>query len=187
MAGLVLVNGTPASWTSRLVFPPFRVEGGDFVLAHFKPQGIAAEVDETLDRTLSAGLDSSDAAYDLWVPGAAGLNGNNGVISLYSRIGGPVLDAILYSNRTSASDVEYLGFGTAETMERAMEIAASGGWVCDGETVRPEDAVSPELSTSTRSICRRRGADTDTRADWYVVPTRGATFGGENLEEEYAP
>ena len=85
------------------------------------------------------------------------------------------------------SDTEYAGFGSAETMARAFEIAEAGGWSGEGEAVRPEDGVNPELSTSTRSICRRRGVDTGTRMDWYVVPTRGATFGGENGEEEYAP
>lgn len=187
MGGLAIFDGTAGSWTSRVVFPSFRVEAGEFLLVHFKPEGIAAEVDEPGDRTRSGGLDASAAAYDFWVPEGAGLNGNNGVVALYSRIGGPFLDAILYSNRTSASDSTYGGFGTAETLARAMEVTATGGWLCEGEAVLPEDAVNPEDSTSTRSICRRRGADTNTRADWYIVPTRGFTFGAENLEEEYAP
>ena len=144
MGGLALLNGTAGSWTSRVVFPSFRVGPGDFLLAHFKPEGLSVEIDEAGDKSLSGGLDSSAAAYDFWVPEGTGLNGNNGVVSLYSRIGGPVLDAILYSNRTSASDVEYRGFGTAETMERAVEIAETGGWLCEGEAVRPEDAVDPE-------------------------------------------
>ncbi len=187
MGGLTVLDGTAGSWTSRIVLPSFRVEAGDFLLLHFKPEGIAAEIDETGDRTLSGGLDASATAYDFWVPDAAGLNGNNGVVSLYARIGGPLLDAILYSNRTSASDAAFAGFGTAQTMERAMEVTASGGWLSEGATVRPEDAVNPEDSTATRSICRRRGCDSDSRADWYIVPTRGWTFGGENLEEEYSP
>jgi len=186
MGGLVLCNGTANNWTSRVVFPAFRVEPGEFVLAHFKPEGLPAEINETTDKTLSGGLDASATAYDFWVPEATGLNGNNGVVSLHERIGGAVLDAILYSNRTSSSDTDYGGFGTAETMERAEEIVGVGGWVVDG-TVRPEDAVNPEDSTSTRSLCRRRGVDTNTRTDWYIVPTRGASFGSENLEEEYRP
>lgn len=187
MGGLVALDGTAGSWTSRIVFPSFRVEAGEFLLLHFKPQGIAVEIDETEDKALSGGLDASPTAYDFWVPDGAGLNGNNGVVSLYARVGGPLLDAILYSNRTSGSDTAYAGFGTAETLARAVEVTASGGWVCEGGAVRPEDAVNPEESTSTRSICRRRGCDTDTRADWYIVVTRGFTFGGENREDEYAP
>jgi hypothetical protein len=187
MGGLVLYDGTPGNWTSRLVFPPLPVEAGDFVLAHFKPEGIAAEVDETSDRAASGGLDASTAAWDFWLAGATGLNGNNGVLGLYARIGGSVLDAILYSNRTSASDTTYGGFGTADTQARAVEIVQAAGWRAGAGGVRPEDAVSPEASTSTRSLCRRRGVDTDAAGDWYVVPTRGATFGAENLEEEYVP
>ncbi len=143
MGGVVLCNGTAGSWTDRIVFPAFRVEAGDFVLAHFKPEGLPEEVDETTSKTLSGGLDASATAYDFWVRGASGLNGNNGVLSVYSRIGGGVLDAILYSNRTSASDTEYAGFGSAETMARAFEIAEAGGWSAEGEAVRPEDGVNP--------------------------------------------
>jgi hypothetical protein len=187
MGGLVLYDGTPGSWTTRLVFPALAVEAGDFLLAHFKPEGIPAEVDESADRAASGGLDASVAAWDFWVTGSTGLNGNNGVIALYARIGGPVLDAILYSNRTLTSDTTYGGFGTAETQARATEIVRAGGWRAGGATVTPEDAASPESSTSTRSMCRRRGLDNDTRGDWYIVPTRGATFGAENLDEEYVP
>jgi hypothetical protein len=54
MGGLVLYNGTAGSWTDRIVFPAFRVEAGDFVLAHFKPEGVPEEVDDRL-RLLGAG------------------------------------------------------------------------------------------------------------------------------------
>ncbi len=109
-------------------------------------------------------------------------------MSIYDRPGGLLLDGVLYSNRSSDSDERYDGFGTLDTLERARQLVADMGWVIGGEKVRPEDAVSPEGSTGTRSLCRSSSsADTDTLLDWHIVPTRGATFGEENSDEVYAP
>jgi hypothetical protein len=201
MGGVVLYEGTPGNCDDRLVFPAFEVASGDFLVVHFKPEGIAGEIDETTATDLSGGLDASDRAYDFWVPEGAGISGNNGVVSCYDRPGGLVLDGVLYSNRSSASDEKYWGFGTRDSWERAQELAADGGWLITGARVRPEDAVDPEGSTGTRSICRSPAAvpaesatgndppplDTDSAADWYIVPTLGFTFGEENSDEIYSP
>jgi hypothetical protein len=197
MGGVVLYEGTPNNYDDRLIFPAFPVATGDFLIIHFKPQGIVEEIDETSDKDLSGGLDASDQAYDFWIPEGAGISGNNGVISLYCRPGGEILDGVLYSNRTSDSDENYGGFGTSNSWERAQELVADGGWLIAGQQVRPEDAVSPEGSTGTRSICRSAGCsdnavdtaavDTDTAADWHIVPTLGFTFGEENSDEIYVP
>ena len=188
MGGVVLYEGTPGNHDDRLVFPAFQVAAGDFLIIHFKAQGIPEEIDETEAKDLSGGLDASDQAYDFWLPEGAGISGNNGVISLYARPGGGILDGVLYSDRTSESDEQYGGFGTLDSMERAQELVADGGWLINGERVRPEDAVSPEGSTGTRSICRSSSsADTDTATDWHIVPTLGFTLGIENSDELYAP
>ena len=198
MGGVVLYEGTPGSHDDRLIFPAFEVSTGDFLIIHFKPEGIPQEIDETAAKDLSGGLDASDQAYDFWVREGAGISGNNGVLSLYDRPGGAILDGVLYSDRTSDSDEKYGGFGTLDSWERAQELTADGGWTISGEQVRPEDAVSPEGSTGTRSICRSTDSansafpdgasvDTDTAADWHIVPTRGFTFGEENSDEIYVP
>jgi hypothetical protein len=188
MAGLVLYQGTAGSWDDRLVFPAFEVRAGDYLLVHFKPQGLPAELDEPGDPALSAGLDASPAAYDFWVPGGTGLSGNNGVLSLYDRPGGALRDGVLYSNRTSASDALYRGFGSAATLARAEELAREGSWRAAEQLIRPEDAVNPDSSTATRSLCRSSAStDSDCAADWHVAPTRGSTFGGVNSDERYVP
>jgi hypothetical protein len=180
MGGVVLYQGTDGVWKDRLVFPPFRVLAGCFVLVHFKPQGIPEEVDETVDPGTSGGLDASDHAFDFWLEDGTGLGANNGVISLYERPGGSIMDGVLYSNRTSDSDSRYLGFGTRAVMEWALELRQDRGWKSGSGRIRPEDGVDPDGSSATRSLCRRPGDDTDTRADWYIVPTRHSSFGEEN-------
>jgi hypothetical protein len=188
MGGVVLYNGTPGSFDSRLVFPAFAVRRGSFLVIHWKPSGNAGEVDETGDPAASTGLDARDTAWDFWVRDSTGLGGNNGVVSLYGRPGGACADAVLYSNRTSQSDQRYRGFGSDAMLARAEEIVAAGGWKAAGARVSPEDAVSPEGSTATRSLCRSAAsADTDTASDWHIVPTGKATFGAVNVEEVYSP
>lgn len=188
MAGLSLYQGTPGTWTDRLVFPSFEVAAGDFIVVHFRPQGTPEEVDEILAKDASGGLDATDTAYDFWLPEGTGISGNNGVLSLYDSPNGTILDGVLYSNRTSSSDTKYGGFGRRSTLERADELVRDGGWRGSADRVRPEDAVNPESSTSTRSICRdNRSTDTDSKADWHIVPTRGATFGAPNSDEVYSP
>jgi hypothetical protein len=188
MGGLVLYAGTPSNFEARLVFPSFEVRRGSFVVVHCRPTGDPAEVDETGDPGASGGIDASPTARDFWLRGASGLGGNNGVISVYERPGGPIGDGLLYSNRTSDSDDRYRGFGSADMLERAEELAHDGGWRIAGDLVAPEDGISPEGSTATRSLCRSSTSeDTDGRGDWHVVPTRGSTFGAENSDEEYAP
>ena len=188
MGGVVLYNGTPGSYDSRLVFPAFAVRRGSFLVIHWKPSGSAGEVNETTDPAASSGLDVRDTAWDFWMPGSTGLGGNNGVVSLYSRPGGVCLDGVLYSNRTSQSDQRYRGFGSDAMLGRAEETVAAGGWKAAGARVSPEDAVSPEGSTATRSLSRSAASgDTDTAADWHIVPTGKATFGAVNVDDVYKP
>lgn len=188
LAGITVCEGTKENWDDRLIFPDVSVVSGDYMVVHFKPVGTAEEVNETEDKTASGGLDATDTAYDFWVEEGGGLSGNNGIITLYSTPRGTLLDCVLYSNRTSQSDENYRGFGTKKVMEWADRIAEEGGWKMSGAYIAPEDAVNPEDSTATRSICRdSQGKDTDSSADWHIVPTSTATFGAVNSDEVYAP
>jgi hypothetical protein len=188
MGGLVLYAGTRSNFDAWLVFPSFEVRRGSFIVVHCRPTGDPSEVDETGDVAASGGVDASPSVRDFWLHGCSGLGGNNGVISVYERPGGPILDGLLYSNRTSGSDERYRGFGSSDVLERAEELARDGGWRTAGALVAPEDGIDPDGSTATRSICRSSASlDTDTKADWHIVPTRGWTFGAENSDEEYAP
>lgn len=171
LAGVTLYNGTAASWDSKLILPQLDVAAGDFLLAHFRPH--AAE---------------HETAQNFWVPEGAGLPGNNGVVTLYNVPGGTILDAVIYSNRTSQSDERYRGFGSTRMMQRVDEVVASGGWRIEGDLARPEDVVDVTLSTATRSLNRSSdSANSNSRSDWHVVPTRGSTFGEVNSDDVHQP
>lgn len=187
LAGVAVYEGTDTRWEDGIVLPEVRVETGEFVVIHFKPEGIPDECDEVSDRSSSGGCDAHPEAWDFWVEDGDGLSGNNGVITVYASPGGEILDAVLYSNRTSQSDDRYGGFGSQRVHEYAEELVQAEAWVAADGQVRPEDAVNPDPSTATRSICRLPGVDTNGKNDWYVVPARGVSFGGSNTLEVYEP
>lgn len=187
-AGMCLYEGMPSNWDDQKILPAIRVAGGDYLVVHFKPQGVDEEIDEVDATDVSGGRDASPTAYDLWVEGGMGLSGNNGVLSLYSCPGGRIVDAVVYSNRTSDSDTDYGGFGSLNVYSRVLALEETGQWIHAAEHIAPEDAINPEDSTATRSMCRASdGHDTDSRNDWHITPTSGSTFGEVNSDAVYAP
>ena len=185
-AGITLFGGTKTTFQDKFILPKLQVKAGDYVLIHLKPQGLETEVDETERQDVAVGYDSSDTAWDFWVQGGSGLSGNNGAITLYTNPYGELMDAAIYTNRTSESDENYRGFGSAKFMLQADEVVAAGGWDIDGDEIAPEDCISSADSTATRSICRSSASkDTDNKGDWHTVPTSKFSFGKENSDEIY--
>ncbi len=189
LAGLTFRVGCASVPVQVYVFPPCEVAAGEFVVLHMKPQGLGEEVDETDDPAASGGLDAFPYSRDFWYTGGDGaLPGENGVLTLYRSTTGPILDALLYSARTSESDTKYAGFGSQSLLDQARGIVAEGAWRIAGAEVRPEDAARSEGTTSTRTLCRSSDSgDTDSAPDWHVVPTRGSTVGGTNSDAVYVP
>lgn len=189
LAGLWIVEGTTDYPEESICLPQCLVETGDLILIHFKPQGTDEEINETEDLIdISGGYDAAPAARDFWVKGGNGLSGNNGVIAVYTAPGGSLVDAVLYSNRTTASDEKYSGFGSTRMLEKSRAMLEEGGWAGTEDFLRPEDAVNPEDSTATRSICRASvPADTDSKADWHIVPTSSSSFGEINNDMIFEP
>ncbi len=187
LGGVTLYEGTPGTWETRYVFPGLELPAGAYVVVHYRPEGIPEEVTETTDPAESGGVDAVETAWDVWIPEGDGLTGNNGAVTLTGQPFGEILDAVIYSNRTSASDNDYRGFGSTRMLYQAEELFAAGAWLsASGNTIVPEDCINPEDSTATRSISRSsESTDTDRSDDWHITPTRGASFGSVNTDEVY--
>ncbi len=188
LAGCAVFVGTPGTYTFRYIFPPCNVLAGEFILLHLKPQGLPDEIDETMDIAASGGLDSSALARDFWCKQETGsLSGKNGAVSVFSNPSGYCIDAVIYSERTSESDANYRGFGTASLLAMVKELFESGCWLMpDG--IRPEAAAQSAGTTSTRTICRWSDErDTNRNTDWHIVPTKGSTLGTVNKDDIYNP
>ncbi|WP_143559161.1 hypothetical protein [Alkalispirochaeta americana] len=188
LGGLTLYNGSPRRWTTRKILPEIQAEAEDYVIVHFRPQNIPDEVDEITDKSASGGRRSHPEAWDLWVWDGDGLPTTSGGITLTAHPDGPILDAFLYSNRTYDPACPRRGFGTLAQFEIFQDVVARGGWEIAGAFVVPDDGVDPSPSTATRSINRdRSGINTRSKADWHIVPTRGATPGTPNSEDVFQP
>ena len=189
LGGLQLTVGTSGDYSGVLIFPAVTVNDGDYILVHPKSEGIPMELDELDAIDVSGGLLAVDTARDFWIPGSPGLPGNNGAVVLYNRKGGSVIDAVIWSDRSYVEDEEKLGW-TSDGLIWASGIAISGGWYSSLESgiPTPTDAIDVSSSTATRSLCRMSNPeDTDTDADWHVVPTSGKTFGTMNNDLIYSP
>lgn len=189
LGGMMLTNGTAGDFNDRYIFPGINVSAGDYILVHFRPEGTPEEVNETgEDLAQSGGLNAHDEARDLWVDGASGLPGNNGVIVLYETPGGNAVDAAPYTNRESDSDERYDGFGSNRMKSWVNDIVDEGVWVIEGARPRPEDLIWIDDSTATRSVNRTPGAaNTRSRSDWHTAPTGGSSWGEKNTTQEYMP
>ena len=187
LGGLRLLVGTIGNTVGEIVFPAVEIADGDYILVHPKAEGLDEELDETDAVDVSGGLLASDTARDFWIPGAPGLPGNNGAVSLYDRKGGEILDAVLWSDRTTDPEDNRLGW-TSDGYDFASDLASESAWESLGPVPGPSEAVDVSESTATRSLCRASiPADSDSPADWHTVPTGERSFGGINTDELYIP
>ena len=181
LGGVTLYDGVAGNYRDHVVLPVVEVAAGDYIVIHATTDGLGD--DEVDGPDSSAHAQAVAGAWDFWLAEGGGLSGNNGVITVYAAPDGALIDGVIYSNRTSESDARYRGFGSKATMARADTLVELGGWQYAGELIAPEDAISSDATTSTRSLSRDSSAtDTDSAADWHTVPTRGATFGAPNTD-----
>ena len=188
LGGLCLRIGTDNRYSEEIVFPAIEIPDGEFILVHAKAEGTIDEIDEYENLDESGGLLSTDTSRDFWIPGAPGLPGNNGAVTLYARKGGPVIDAVIWSDRADDVEDEKLGW-TSEGYIFACDLASANAWIPGiSEIPYPSESVDVSYSTATRSLCRAEvPEDSDTALDWHTVPTRGQTFGRANSDEIYVP
>ncbi|MFA5468470.1 MAG: hypothetical protein WC224_05375 [Sphaerochaetaceae bacterium] len=166
LAGLTLYDGVADECDSAVILPPFNVIEGDYIVVQYTQELSGKHPIE-------------------FYGGEVGLGSNNGLITLYDSPGGSLLDVVVYSNRTSDSDTNYAGWGTSKVFKRVKALESSGKWL--PLPLKPEGAVKSADSTATRSFCRWEKQDTDTKDDWYIVPTGKASFGSPNTTEIYNP
>lgn len=107
------------------------------------------------------------------------LQGNNGVVILYSHIngGGKIMDALPYNSRDAVmSD----GFGNEKSRLSVLRLLEDGQW--EGGTVESDEV------TTSRVIARYWPyQDSNTKDDFYITAARNSTFGRRNTNVIYNP
>ncbi|MDR1932405.1 MAG: hypothetical protein LBQ57_06220 [Spirochaetales bacterium] len=187
MGGVTLFEGTKSYADKTFIFPSLEVRQGDFILVHFNTVNAEGEVNETGgSKTAATGKGFKDTAWDFWLPETGNLTKDNETLSLYTNPEGDLIDGLLYTSRVYEAGAKYNGFGTSLMLNKAQELVSGGGWLTAGEDVFPQDGFDPTGATSTRTICRDSlSTDTDTAADWHIVPAGKRSPGAVNSDEVY--
>jgi len=159
VAGITVANGAGPFIKDRCILGDRQVFSGDFIV-------IAFQEGETAIPYSSEYLE--------------GLGSNNGCITVTESPDweSPILDAVLYSNKTTTT---FSGFGSRETEEGALLVYQGRQW----DSQLAAKAIDSTNSTATRTLCRNNYSDTNSEQDWYVCDTRKASFGGENSDERF--
>ncbi len=186
-AGYTLYLGSSENFSHYYILPEIEVTKGEYIVIHYVPKGHVDERDEVTDKSLSGGEEASDTAWDLWLERPVGISGKNGVISLYDRYRGDLVDLFVYSERLNQPDELKKGW-TSTAFSAVQDVSSQGAWNQEGEVILPEEAFYSAKTTSTRTMNRSStSTDTDTQEDWYVVATSQTTPGGANSEKRYVP
>ena len=162
--GMVLYNGIPDDWDSRVLFPDIDVRKNDLVVIWWTEE-------------LPQAAEEASGVINICASCSDSLSSNNGTLVLCDTpsIGATVIDAVIYSNFSSS----YQGFGTKGALQRAQWVQDYGAW--------SGDAIDSTSSTATRSVSRfSDGRDTDSAGDWFITVTGGSTFGTENTSDPYS-
>ncbi len=159
LAGITVTHGAGPYAQDRCILGNKQVYAGDFIVIAFQ-QG------EPVMEHNSEHL--------------GGLGSNNGCITVTESPDweSPILDAVLYSNKTTTT---HGGFGSAETEKGALLLFQGRQW----DSPLPEKAIDSTDSTATRTLCRTNYSDTNSALDWYVCDTRESSFGRENSAIQY--
>jgi hypothetical protein len=162
-------------------FPPVEVGALEYIVVHLRTveEGTADEIEG--DPSLSGGVDTTESAWDFWVPNTEKLLHKTDTVYLLDQDDN-IIDAVMMSeNPDSWWTKDYF-------VEAADLLYRQGAWgSAEGEIPGPADAViTLNIKTAmTRSISRDETAeDSNTAADWYVTATTtknpGATPGAAN-------
>ncbi|MDR0411469.1 MAG: hypothetical protein LBH75_05810 [Treponema sp.] len=163
-------------------FPSIEVKKGDYVVIHLRTYEENATNETSRDKTASKAKDSSDTAWDLWLPDSTERLRKTDAVFLMDQDDN-IVDAVVFS----ADDT----WGTktnSENIERALVLLRKqGAWLFESEDVfAPSDAFSSANTTTTRTICRNETlSDLNAASDWYITASSGATPGRPNNPVRY--
>ena len=172
-----------ASNPNKLVFEflPVEVKKGDYVVLHPRTIGTECKDEYGEDLNESGGADASPTARDFWIPGSTELLSKDDAVYIMDQ-DERVLDAVIILENTGA--INWPTLSGQNFLSIINYLFNKDAWQSAGGTsLSPADAVnvSTAVNDHTRSVSRNETVeDTNTKADWYVTASNGATPGMEN-------
>lgn len=178
LEGLTVFDGSPSFYNNSIILPNLEVYNGDYIVISWR--GNHMQQTESL---------SGPRVFYLNSENGTGLPSNNGSITITENPmqGSSIIDCVLYSCTTTKT---YKGFGSQFVLNQAEELHALGAWTCFSgcSEMSSHCAIDGTNSTATRSLNRTLESialHSHSALDWYVVPTKGSTFGGENSTDRF--
>lgn len=164
--GLCVQDGTRGNEKHAYVLPPIDVGTGDYIVIYWTDTP-SEDTEEKADGTF---------VHHLAAQSGESLPGRNGVVCVYDTVSGDgeVLDCLVYSSGDASTNG---GFGSAAVEDSYKKLTASFDWI--------GDPVPSTWATTTRTLARKPGQDTNSARDFYTTVTRGQTFGSMNTSLEY--
>lgn len=184
MAGVTLYNGVSSNNDSMFIFPSIDVHRGDYIVIRAITERYPTECIEISDLNVDNDRKFIDGVRDIRTA-KLNLSSTNGVFTIYNEPFGYIIDSVAYSKNINNSEKSNRNFGLKKVVERIDILQESGGWIGAEDLIFPNDTVNVDRSTTTRSLNRNSFLDSDSKNDWYLVPTGSYTFGYENSIERY--
>lgn len=184
MAGVTVFNGVSSDYDSKFVFPDIYVNKGEYIVLRAVSEKYPDEFIETDNINVVNDKKFIKGVRDIRTSNFS-LSSTNGVISLYTEPFGSIIDAVVYSKNRNNEEKKNRNFGLKKTVDRVDIIGNSNEWEYASGCIFPDDTISIEKSTTTRSLNRKSELDTNSENDWYTVPTMKSTFGFINCTETY--
>jgi hypothetical protein len=171
-------------------FESINVKSGEYITLHLRTYEETCVNELTEDLTLSSSKLSCPTARDLYVNSTeAKLGASADVIVLRNTNSDTILDAFIYSSSTYGSS-----WKKDKLSEWATKAVSAGIWQ---GTDLPESSFCNDGVTTTRSISRTNifdiqqqnitGIIENSKEDWIITITSGASPGKENCYEAYKP
>lgn len=170
IGGLTLYSGIPSDYDFKFIFPEKKVKKGNFIVIWWMKKKCDVKY---LNNEIDYSVETS------YTPPT-----NNGIqtLAISPSPDSKIIDAIIYS---SSNTISSKGFGNKINLRRVEKLKNLKAWEGKGKFCNSW-AVDSLNSTGTRSISRIHGMnDSNTKKDWYITKTRGATFGTPNLSLPY--
>ncbi len=166
------------------MLPDVDVETGEYVVLHLRKLSDTC-IDETGDNLKSCTHKDACAGRDLWRDDTTKMIGATGIILLYNRAYGDLVDTVLFAESSKDS-------WNSTALGEAAQTAVSAGLWEGGPGI--DGAVCSDGMTLTRTLCRQNiewiaGQESypvpSSSGDWFVVGTSQGSPGSANSAIAY--
>ena len=178
---VIIMGNTNASRLTVYEFKPAEVKKDEYMVLHLRTVEDSCVDEYTDNLNLSGGRNATPNARDIWIPGnSKRIHKEASVVYVLDQDDNVICGVMISTEVNDWWSKDYIA-------EAAGFLYKKGVWQSvDGKLPSPADAIRSTGTTNTRTINRNENAEnTNTKIDWYVTVTSGATPGRANNTGRY--